>query len=164
VILCHVPRRQILSPGLGCTCTLARDLNGNHASVSLTFPHKHFTPALSLGCNFLRALIVGSWSLEIYCSQIEIYVSMLLGPQHGLVFVIKWPTPMRCLPQVVPTASHEYLCCLLRGPMLPPTSTRCRPRPPRLAALLKKVPEILWCGLLYHSPIPFPATTLCLSI
>ena len=41
---------------------------------------------------------------------------MLLGPEHGLVFVIKHPTLMRCLPQMAPTASHEYLCCLLRVP------------------------------------------------
>jgi hypothetical protein len=48
---------------------------------------------------------------------------MLLGPEHGLVFVIKCPTPMRCLPQMAPTASHEYLRYLPRVPVLPPTST-----------------------------------------
>jgi hypothetical protein len=48
---------------------------------------------------------------------------MLLGPEHGLVFVIKCPTLMRCLPKwhlLPPTstcaASYEYLCCPLRVP------------------------------------------------
>ena len=50
--------------------TLVRDLSRNHASEVLTFPHKHFTRAPSLRYNFLRALIVGSCSPEIYCSQI----------------------------------------------------------------------------------------------
>jgi len=45
---------------------------------------------------------------------------MLLGSEHGLIFVIKCPIPMRCLPQVAPTASHEYLFCLLRVPATDP--------------------------------------------
>src|SRR5436189_4757349 len=53
-------------------------------------------------------------------------------------------------PRVAPTASHEYLCCLLRVPMLP-RSTCYRPRPPRLRGLPKEAPEILCYGLLYHS-------------
>ena len=48
---------------------------------------------------------------------------MLLGPEYGLVFVIKYHLLMRCLPQMAPTASHEYLCCLLRIPVLLPMST-----------------------------------------
>jgi hypothetical protein len=67
---------------------------------------------------------------------------MLLGPEYGLVFVIKYPTLMRCLPQMAPTASHEYLCCLLRVPVLPSMSTRCLPRPPQLRGPLKEVPEL----------------------
>jgi hypothetical protein len=39
-------------------------------------------------------------------------------------------------------ASYEYLRYLLRAPMLPPTSTSYRPRPPRLRGLLKEAPEI----------------------
>jgi hypothetical protein len=72
------------------------------------------------------------------------------------------PDGTYCLPRVPalpPTttcaASHDYLCCLLRAPTLPPTSTCYRPRPPRLRGLLKEAPEILCCGLLYHSRIPF---------
>jgi hypothetical protein len=89
---------------------------------------------------------------------------MLLGPEHGLVFVIKCPTLMRCLPQMAPTASHEYLrylprpvlpptstcaafheylCCLLRVPVLPLTSTCCLPRLPQLRGQLKEVPELV---------------------
>lgn len=41
---------------------------------------------------------------------------MLLGLEHGLVFVIKCSTLMRCLPQTAPTAAHEYLYCPLRVP------------------------------------------------
>ena len=37
-----------------------------------------------------------------------------------LVFAIKRPIQMRCLLQVAPTASHEYLCCLLRVPATDP--------------------------------------------
>jgi hypothetical protein len=57
---------------------------------------------------------------------------MLLGPEHGLTFVIKCPTVMRCLPQMAPTASREYLYCLPRVPVLALTSTCCLPRLPQL--------------------------------
>jgi hypothetical protein len=50
---------------------------------------------------------------------------------------------MRCLPHMAPTASHEYLRCLLRVPVLPLTSTCCLPRPPQLRCQLKEVPELV---------------------
>jgi hypothetical protein len=42
--------------------------------------------------------------------------SILLSPEHSLIFVIKCPTLGRCLPQMAPTASHEYLRYLPRMP------------------------------------------------
>jgi hypothetical protein len=38
---------------------------------------------------------------------------------------------------------HEYLCFLLRVPVLPLTSTCCLPRPPQLRGQLKEVPELV---------------------
>jgi len=60
-------------------------------------------------------------------------------------------------------ASYEYLCCLLRVPVLPLTSTCCLPRPPQLRGPLKGVPEMLCRGLLCHSRFSFRLPLLCLS-
>ena len=86
------------------------------------------------------------------------------APNMASFFVIKCPVPMRYLPQMAPTASDEYLCCLLFLLMLPPTSTCYRPRPPRLRGLLKEAPGILCCGLLLPRPNSFPAAIFCHSI
>src|SRR5437762_3358923 len=50
---------------------------------------------------------------------------------------------MCCLPQMAPTASHEYLCYLLRVSVLPLTSTCCLPPPLQLRGHLKEVPELV---------------------
>src|SRR5271155_2734685 len=57
---------------------------------------------------------------------------------------------MRCVlrwPLLPPTStyatSHDYLCCLLRVPVLPLMSTCCLPRPPQLRGQLKEVPELV---------------------
>ncbi len=62
-------------------------------------------------------LLEGSNSWQLFARNLLLAntgISMLLGPEHGLVFVIGCPTIMRYLPQMAPTASHEYLCCLPR--------------------------------------------------
>jgi hypothetical protein len=73
--------------------------------------------------------------------------------------VLSPPGGTYCLPRIPvmpPTstyaASYEHLRYLLRVSATDP--------PPRLRGLLKEAPEILCCGLLYHSRISSPAAIL----
>jgi hypothetical protein len=124
---------------------LQRDLSRNHASVSLLFHVNPSRRALSLRCNFLRALIIKL--LVRNSSLVSTSTSILLGLERGLVFAIK------CLNTNATSPPHG-IYCPPQVPVLLPTGTCCLLWPPRLRDPLKEVPEIPRRGLLYHSRFP----------
>jgi hypothetical protein len=94
------------------------------------------------------------------------YAEEMLQHKAVELTVLDQNAPMRCLPQVPPTASHEYLCCLLRVPPLPPTSTYATSYeyllPTPAFSTSRPAQMVLWAAL--PQPNPFPAAILYLSM
>ena len=110
--------------------------------------------ALSLRCNFLRALIIDSCPSGTHYSHPR-YTNCYLAPNVASFSWLNAPPPMRCLPQTVPTDSYEYLCYLLR---VPAAYSSLLDFAPAQGSTWDTVP---WPAL--PRPISFPSATLCLS-